>query len=184
VSVDPEPFGPLPAPRIEDDEILIRVWEERDLAAVATALADPEIVRRNRLPQPFDTRAWLAAMPDRRRRGEALRLLVLDAGDGELLGGLALFRFDFERRSAELGYWLAAAARGRGVAGRAVALLCDWAFAELGLRRVEAETDADNLPSRRLLERSGFVLAEGGRGGRQTSGQARYRLQAPGGLES
>jgi ribosomal-protein-alanine N-acetyltransferase len=164
-------FAPLPEPRLEDGAIRIRLWEEGDLAAVEAAVADPEIVRHNRLPSPFDARAWFAAMPAQRRRGEALRLLIVDAGDDSLLGATALFHFDRRRSAAEVGYWLAAEARGRGIGGRAVALLCGWAFAELGLQWVEAGTDADNLPSRRLLERAGFVIV-----GRPDGDEVRYRL--------
>ena len=48
---------------------------------------------------------------------------------------------------------------------RAVGLLCDWAFENLGLGRVVTETDGDNLGSRRPLEKAGFVLDGGEDGG-------------------
>ncbi len=66
-----------------------------------------------------------------------------------------------DRRPAELGYWLVASERGRGTAGRAVRLLYGWAFETLGLERVVAETDGDNLASRRMLERAGFEFDGG-----------------------
>jgi ribosomal-protein-alanine N-acetyltransferase len=49
-------------------------------------------------------------------------------------------------------------ARGGGIAGRAVTLACRWALTRAGLARVEALVEPDNLPSRRVLERSGFQL--------------------------
>ena len=46
--------------------------------------------------------------------------------------------------------------RGRGLAGRAVRLLVDFAFAELGLSRVEAHVDPLNRPSLRIALRAGL----------------------------
>ncbi len=59
-------------------------------------------------------------------------------------------------RSGHLGYWLDRAVAGRGIASLAVALVCDHAFGELGLHRVEADIRPENLPSQRLVERLGF----------------------------
>ena len=50
----------------------------------------------------------------------------------------------------------APAARGRGVATRAVELLAGWAFAELGLEALKITCDPANRGSRRVAERAGF----------------------------
>ena len=56
----------------------------------------------------------------------------------------------------EIGYGLAGPSRGRGLGGRAVAALLDELRARTGVRIVEARVVADNLASRRLLERLRF----------------------------
>jgi RimJ/RimL family protein N-acetyltransferase len=56
----------------------------------------------------------------------------------------------------ELGYWVAADARGRGVATRAVELLSRWARDELGLTRLEIRAHRDNVGSRRVAEKAGY----------------------------
>jgi ribosomal-protein-alanine N-acetyltransferase len=60
-------------------------------------------------------------------------------------------------QSASVGYWLSAAANGRGLATAAVRDIIWAAFGELGLHRVEAGTLLDNFRSQRVLERCGFV---------------------------
>ncbi len=60
-------------------------------------------------------------------------------------------------QSASLGYWLARASGGRGVATAAVHDITRLAFAELGLHRIQADTLVDNVPSQRVLARNGFV---------------------------
>lgn len=57
----------------------------------------------------------------------------------------------------ELGYMIDRRQWGRGVAGEAVSAVIDQIFAE-GQRRVFADTDPDNAPSRALLEKLGFKL--------------------------
>ena len=61
-----------------------------------------------------------------------------------------------EGARAEIGYWTAAPARGRGVATRAVALLRDWAQRELGVGELALLAHCDNRPSQGVAERAGF----------------------------
>jgi [ribosomal protein S5]-alanine N-acetyltransferase len=60
-------------------------------------------------------------------------------------------------QSASLGYWVAAADNGRGLATAAVRDMVRVAFGELSLHRVEAGTLVHNVRSQRVLERNGFV---------------------------
>jgi ribosomal-protein-alanine N-acetyltransferase len=62
-------------------------------------------------------------------------------------------------KTADLGYWVDRAQRGRGIASHAVVLAVEYAFSGLGLDRVRANVEPDNIASRRVLERTGFQLA-------------------------
>ena len=62
-----------------------------------------------------------------------------------------------EAATAELGYIVARAARGRGVATAALDLLTDWALLELGLQRLELRISVGNTASKRVAERCGYV---------------------------
>ncbi|MFB8027187.1 MULTISPECIES: GNAT family N-acetyltransferase [unclassified Streptomyces] len=59
-------------------------------------------------------------------------------------------------RRCSLGYWIASVAQNQGHAGRAVGLALRVMSDELGLHRVEASTNPENLPSQRVLRRNGF----------------------------
>jgi len=59
-------------------------------------------------------------------------------------------------RSGYLGYWIDRRIAGRGMASLAVALVCDHAFGDVGLHRVQADIRPENLPSQRLVDRLGF----------------------------
>jgi GrpB-like predicted nucleotidyltransferase (UPF0157 family) len=55
-----------------------------------------------------------------------------------------------------VGYYLAAEARGRGLATRALKLLSRWGIEELGLARIEVLAHPDNVGSQRVALRVGF----------------------------
>jgi len=78
------------------------------------------------------------------------------AADGSLLGSVSLLWIDWPRSVGEVAYWLSRESRGGGVATRAVAMLCDWAFETLGLARLQLAVDVRNDASRRVAERAGF----------------------------
>jgi RimJ/RimL family protein N-acetyltransferase len=76
---------------------------------------------------------------------------------GLLMGGCELRMLT--ARSVNVSYWVFPQFRQQGYAARALALLCESAARVPGLERVEAHIAPDNLASRRLAERCGFVEA-------------------------
>jgi len=83
-------------------------------------------------------------------------LVIADAGHDGYLGCVLLFR-DRPGGIVELGYGVAPAARGRGIATRAVRLASQWAISELAAERLEARTDPENAASQKVLERAGYT---------------------------
>jgi RimJ/RimL family protein N-acetyltransferase len=111
------------------------------------------------VPSPYtraDAEAYFEHSAKEAAEGRAINLLAVDEED-RLLGSFGLMELDREPGYGEIGYWVAAEARGRGVATRAVRLLADWAREELRLTRIEVLPHKDNLPSRRVAEKAGFV---------------------------
>lgn len=59
-------------------------------------------------------------------------------------------------QSATIGYWVSENESGRGIASRALGLLVDHAFGDLGLHRLEAATTLTNHASAHILGKAGF----------------------------
>lgn len=152
---------PFPDPPLGDDAVALRPWRAHDVPNGLMAFADP-LTQRFSWPhtRPYaelDARAYFVAQEHGHLRGEQLEFAVVDPADDELVrGGVALYDVSAAERRAAVGYWLAASARGRGLATRSVLLLARWAFAELGLARLELTCGPDNLASQRVAERCGF----------------------------
>jgi ribosomal-protein-alanine N-acetyltransferase len=155
---------PLPEPELSDDahRTRLRPWRDEpgDASALAAAWRDPSVVGASRVPSdptPVGARRWIAGEGERRRRGLALDLVISPLDGDQVWGEVGLRGFDAAVRRAEIGWWLAPAVRGRGVAAVAVGLLATWALAPpLGLRQVWARIEPDNPASVRVAAAAGL----------------------------
>jgi len=169
--------------------IALRPWRPTpgDVGALAAAWADPEIAARTAVPDDRSTAAaerWIRGEPARRAAGLCLDLVVgplaapgvsarrpaagradlVQAAEawragGAVLGEVGLRNVEARPRRAEIGWWIAAAHRGRGLAVAATRLLADWALSRGGgLDQVWARMDPDNPASARVAKGAGFVL--------------------------
>ena len=101
----------------------------------------------------------VGARPLRLRPGTAGRfewLLLFPDGE-EPLGWVSLRIADTNRSTAEIGYSIVLAHRGRGFATEAVAALVDEGFRRAQVRRIRAYCLPENLASRAVLRRNGFA---------------------------
>ena len=154
------PEIPYPDPPLRDEEVRLRPWDDADVPALVEACQDREIARWTVVPWPYaerDALQYLTRVEPDRRAGRELGLAIAGARDGALLGSCGLARLHWEEAKAEIGYWVAVPARGRGVSTRATRLLARWALEELGLERLELLTNPENAASQRVARAVGFT---------------------------
>ena len=84
--------------------------------------------------------------------------VVADPLDDRMIGNVTLFGIDAEQQHAEVGYRVALAARGRGVATAALTAVTTWAFEVLRLRRVQLEHAVPNVASCTVAAMAGYRL--------------------------
>jgi RimJ/RimL family protein N-acetyltransferase len=150
-----------PDPPLTDDVVALRPWRKDDVAVLPGLIdGDPEIERWLELmPSPYtkqDAREWVARAQEAWRSGLFLPFAILDAATERVVGGLGYNRIDVEDAAGEIGYWLAAAARGRGLTTRALRLVTLWGFDALGLQRVQVRAEVENTASCAVAERAGY----------------------------
>ncbi|MCQ8230091.1 GNAT family N-acetyltransferase [Pantoea trifolii] len=90
------------------------------------------------------------------RSAHWLCLVVREKQSGNCIGVNGYIHRDSD--CAEVGFLFAPEAQGKGYAHESLRAICDYAFGEGGIRRLSATVTAGNTPSRRLLEKVGFVL--------------------------
>ena len=151
----------LPAEILVDGPTALRRWRDEDVPAIVAAVRDPEIPRWTSVPQTYtaaEARAYVRVREDEPRADRRAPFAIVAADDSDrLLGSISLMRFAWEQQRGEVGYWLAADARGLGHATRALRLICEWGFKTLPLERIELLAATGNAPSQRVAERAGFT---------------------------
>lgn len=160
--VDPAlPQGTLCAatqPRLTtNDGLVLRPWQQDDVAAVLTAFACPEIQRWHvrRLDTPEEAAEWVGQWAGRWETETAASWAVVD-GDDQPLGQIGLRNISLAEGSASLSYWVTPAARGRSIAVRSVEALSAWAFESIGFNRLNIQHSTTNTASCRVAERTGY----------------------------
>ena len=146
-------------PVIEGLGLTLRPWRAGDAGELVTVSGDEAMLRWTglRTGDPEAAARWLEQQRQWWDDGTRFSFAVVGGG-GVLLGNALLKRGDRPAELAEVGYWTAAAARGRGVASRAVRVLTGWAWAaHPGLRRLEVFHRSDNVASCRVAVKSGFA---------------------------
>ena len=150
----------IPEPELSDGVVLLRPLRAEEAATKATWGQDADIVRWTGVPAG-DTHAgaleYIAAAEESRRAGRSIALAIVDVQSARVIGSCDLRRP--EPRDPALGevtILMARAARGRGLATRALALLVEWGVRELGMQRIQAVVHPENARSIALFERLGF----------------------------
>jgi RimJ/RimL family protein N-acetyltransferase len=160
--------------------LVLRPWRVADIPALAAEMSR-EYVTAGMWSRPDerpvgpagerDASRWLASQDRGWRDGDRLCFAVFEAdgaGGCVLAGNVGLKNRDEtgrigERETAEIGYWTAVAARGRGIAPAAVTAVTDWvfdAFAGARLRQIMLVHDVANPASCRVAEKAGFPFLE------------------------
>jgi [ribosomal protein S5]-alanine N-acetyltransferase len=137
---------------------VLRPWRPSDAPALAEHANDPSIGRnlRDGFPCPFTLDDAVRFIEHARGLQPPTRFAIVVSGEAVGSIGFSLHT-NVERVSAEIGYWLGARFRGRGVMTDAVRAVTRYAIASHGLTRVYAVPYEWNPASFRVLEKAGFV---------------------------
>lgn len=143
---------------LTDGVVVLEAPGVGDVDRIAELCQDPDVQEWTTVPSPYlrehaeaFVRDWVeGGWAEGREATWAIR------EDGVLQGMVGL---TVRGSSAELGYWLGPAGRGRGLVGRALTLVLAWAFDDPRgpqLDQVEWHAHAGNWPSWRAVWRQGF----------------------------
>ncbi|MBM7492110.1 RimJ/RimL family protein N-acetyltransferase [Micromonospora luteifusca] len=144
--------------------LVLRPWCMDDVPALVEVCQDPamRLWASPAIQSDADAKRWVRTQQQGWATGDRFGFAVLETGldsPGQLVGNVVLKETAPGKPSAEVGYWTAARARGKGVAPRALEALTGWAFDMLGpggLRRLELLHQVDNSASCRVAEKSRY----------------------------
>jgi RimJ/RimL family protein N-acetyltransferase len=152
-------WWPTEVPTLQYGLIKLRKPEERDIVPIFEGVQDPLIPKFTRIPANYQMANAEHYVRERCPNGFTLQTeiqLVLEY-DGNFAGALSFHTLVLDEGKAEIGYWVTAAARGKGIATAATKLLTGYGFETIGFHRIEALVVESNRPSLKVLSNAGFT---------------------------
>lgn len=104
-----------------------------------------------------DTRDFISQSREEMGNGTALKMVILDRITGSFLGYVNLRLID--TREPKIGIWIAKSEQGKGYGKQAVQALMEWADGNLVYDFLRYPVASENIPSQRLAESLGGVIA-------------------------
>ncbi len=157
----------LPMPIITP-RLLIRPTQVNDGMAVNAAILESyeelhrfmDWAKKKPSIEDSEEQARLAAANWILKRNEEpwLQLFIYDKTTGEFIGGTGYHHILWEVPSVETGYWIRSSRAKEGLMTEAINAITQYAFKQLGVKRITITCDLDNIRSQMIPERLNYTL--------------------------
>jgi ribosomal-protein-alanine N-acetyltransferase len=154
-------WWPTEVPTLTRGLITLRKPHLDDTQAVFDGCQDPLIPRFTAISSDYSMAHALdyVQRTDASVRTQRELPFVIEHGNGDdrtFAGTISFHSLSVKNSVGELGYWMTASMRGKGIATTAARMLTDFGFASIGFKRIEALVDIENIASAKLLESAGY----------------------------
>jgi RimJ/RimL family protein N-acetyltransferase len=149
----------FPVEGISDGVVRLRLPADSDVPRIVEACRDPDVSRYTTVPSPYQpshTVEWMQRGLAGLASGTDLQTVIAEADGADVLGTIGLHEINRIASRCVAGYLVAPWARRRGIAARALCLICGYALNDLHLQRVEVTIEAENVASRATAQSVGF----------------------------
>jgi [ribosomal protein S5]-alanine N-acetyltransferase len=146
-------------PLIETERLILRKATKADAEDMLRYLSDPAVVKHMGL-EPFqsvedvyDEIGWYQSIV---REGTGMRWGITFKDADRVIGSCGFLNRVPKHHRAEVGFELSKEYWGKGIAREALEAVVKFGFQYLELERIEALIEPANLPSQKLVEKTGF----------------------------
>ena len=150
--------------KLETENLKIRPYEAKDLSAFFQFMLCPEVTNYLNFTAEQTTPLGATALLDTTLKSYAtseplFALVIVHKQSNIFIGSCGFSPLD-EARNCECFYALLPEYRGKGFATEAMTKLLDYGFRKLGINRVVAHINRDNIPSLKVIRKLGFHFQE------------------------
>lgn len=148
-------------PRIESDELILRKIEPADADDLFKIYSNEALFRFT----PGSPRKTIEAVAnmighferDFGKRKTVILGVYLKTDPARVIGTAEMFDYEKNVNMITVGYRLHEAFQGRGIATKAVRMMAEYLFTEIGINRIQAFVMPENEKSHAVLLRNGFA---------------------------
>jgi len=105
-----------------------------------------------------DTVNYMISVNERIVKRVYFPYLIFDNHTNKIVGFIEIKNIDWSIPKAELGCFMDKDAEGKGIAGKALKLFCNFAFKHYEFCKLFLRTHESNMSSRKIVENNGFTL--------------------------
>lgn len=146
---------------VHTERLVLRRFEFSDLdSMMRNWVSDPAVQNSYGEPvyaTPEEGKALLAKTIAGYEHANDYRWAVIEKQSGECIGQIAFFLVDVKNEFAEIEYCIGAHYQGKGYATEACRAVLQYGFDVIRLHKVQICSRPSNAPSRRVIEKCGFV---------------------------
>ncbi len=136
---------------LDDWELIRSIYLDPTLMQHIATVRSEEEIRRNfdkeLAPWSLDSTHWLT-------------WIIRETASGNDVGLISICTRDREKLTAEIGFIILEAYKGKGYATEAIKLIMDFAVVTVGFQKITAVCSEEHAASRRVLEKAGMKLDE------------------------
>ena len=145
-------------PIIKTDWLLLRQFEGGDIQNVLKGLSHPDVIKYygvsyHSLEATKEQMTWFAELE---KTGTGIWWAICSPDNSTFYGAGGLNSLSKEHKKAEIGFWLLPEFWHRGIMTEAMPLICNYGFTVLGLHRIEAYVESDNINCKRAMDKLRF----------------------------
>jgi ribosomal-protein-alanine N-acetyltransferase len=151
-------FSPFPV--LKTERLILRKTEMTDAPAMFVQRSDPQLMQyvdRKPCESIEEAAAFIRMITDNLDDNSGISWAITTHDSDEMIGSIAIWRIMKEHYRGEVGYVLLPEYQGKGIMHEALGAVIAYGFDVMKLHSLEANTNPNNTPSHKLLERNGFV---------------------------
>ena len=148
-------------PILNTERLILKEITEKDAHELFDMRSSQELMKYIDRPMPSsinDIVALIQKMETMKSKGEGISWGIFKKENPDLkIGNIGLFRIIHEHYRAEIGYMLNTNEHQKGIMYEAIQKVIEYGFNNIKLHSIEANINPENVASRKLLEKAGFV---------------------------
>ena len=158
-------WWPEAVPTLTSGDVTLRPMRTSDAEDIYRACQDPEIPKFTTVPSEYSMDLAISFAGERNIASHANRtelVFVVESSKmnsecgNSFSGVISLHTIEIPNHRAEIGYWIAKEARGKGIGTIAAELITEYGLMTMGFRRISGLVDVRNEASKKLLLNAGY----------------------------
>ncbi len=140
------------------EDLLLRPLVESDIEMIFNGLSHPEVIRYYGVStrNMEEAKLQMKWYHEHESAGTGKFWVITDVNDKQFKGVIGIYDIDNTHRKAEIGFWLLPEHQRKGIMHKSINLVCNFAFKQLKLHRIEAFVESEHKHCLRLMEKSSF----------------------------